>query len=210
VIYRNGKWTNPQTSSFASTGETANPLFSPDGKKLFFNHKEGSSGWSTQYVERTDSGWGTPKNDGLLLSTSSSFPRTGKVYFTDSMKGKIWNRGTYSAQYTPLGYLNRQALDTVINSRFIDYTPYISPDETYLIFSSSRPSSDENMFLYISFRNENGTWSTPQRMNEKMSFSGNARFPSISPDRKYLFFCGDDGNMYWVDIAVVDKMRVKK
>ena len=63
------------------------------------------------------------------------------------------------------------------------------------------------MFLYISFRNADGTWSTPQKMNEKMNFSGNARFPSISPDGKYLFFCGDDGNIYWIDIKVIEKFR---
>jgi Tol biopolymer transport system component len=210
VAYRNGQWTNSQTPSFASMGEIANPLFSPDGKKLFFNRKEGNSGWTTQYVERTDSGWCMPRSDGFLLNTSSSFTRSGTVYFSDAMTGKLWNRGTYSAQYSPNGYLNRQALDTVINSPYIDYTPYISPDETYLMFSSSRPLVDENMFLFISFRNTDGTWSRPQKMNEKMNLSGNARFPTISPDGKYLFFCGDDGNMYWVDIKVIEKMRPQK
>jgi Tol biopolymer transport system component len=205
----NGKWTNPQTPSFASKGDTTNPLFSPDGKRLFFNHKEGGSDWVTQYVERTESGWSGPKSDGFLLKTSSSFTRSGKVYFSDSMTGKPWNSGIYRAEYSAGGYVNRQALGATINSPYIDYTPYISPDEAYLMFSSSRPSVDENMFLYSSFKNKDGTWSAPRKMNEAMNFSGNARFPSISPDEKYLFFCGDDGNIYWVDIGGFHKRDVK-
>ena len=42
-------------------------------------------------------------------------------------------------------------------------------------------------------------------MHDALGYPGNARFPSISPDGKYLFFCGDDRNFYWVDIAAVDK-----
>jgi Tol biopolymer transport system component len=63
------------------------------------------------------------------------------------------------------------------------------------------------MFLFISFKNNDGTWSTPQKMNEKMGFSDPARFPSISPDGKYIFFCGDDGNIYWVNRTIVDQFK---
>jgi Tol biopolymer transport system component len=61
------------------------------------------------------------------------------------------------------------------------------------------------MHLYTSFRSADGAWSAPRKLNDAMNFSGNARFPSISPDGKYLFFCGDDGNFYWVDIRVIEK-----
>jgi Tol biopolymer transport system component len=46
-------------------------------------------------------------------------------------------------------------------------------------------------------------------MNDVLGFTGNARFQSISPDEKYLFFCGDDGNIYWVDISVIEKFRTR-
>ncbi len=31
--------------------------------------------------------------------------------------------------------------------------------------------------------------------------------PLVFPDGKYLFFCGDDGNVYWVDAGVVGALR---
>jgi Tol biopolymer transport system component len=208
VRYEQGGWTKPQPASFASSGKTTNPLFSPDGTKLFFNYTEDvSKGWRIKYVSRNGSGWTTPKDDGFLLNTSSSFTQSGKVYFSDAMAGKPWNRGIFSAQYSGDEYTNIKALDATINSPYIDYTPYISAADDYLFFSSSRPSPDENMFLYISFRNRDETWTTPQKMNDKMGYSDNARFPSLSPDGKYLFFCGDDGNIYWVSAAIIEQFR---
>lgn len=127
------------------------------------------------------------------------------MYFSDEMAGKPWNSGIYSAFFTLRGYRDAVPLGTTVNSSFIDYTPFVSRDESYLLFSSSRPSMHEDMFLYVTFRQKDGTWSSARKLT--MGFSGNARFPSISPDGKYLFFCGDDGNIYWVSIKVVKKSR---
>jgi dipeptidyl aminopeptidase/acylaminoacyl peptidase len=208
VARENGTWTKPQTPPFAAEGMTANPLFSPDGAKLFFDFAESrEKGWRTRYVEKTGSGWSTPRSDGVLLRTSSSFTKSGKVYYSDRLSGKPWDTGIYSARHSAAGYSDAQALDAAFNSPYIDYTPYISPDEAYLMFSSSRPSADERMFLHISFRNSDGTWSPPRKLGGPMGFAGAARFPSISPDGKYLFFCGDDGNFYWADIKVIEKLK---
>ena len=203
----NGIWTKPQTPPFADQAMTANPLFSPDGTKLFFDYTNArEKGWSTRYVTKTDSGWSVPRSDGFLLSTSSSFTNSGKVYFTGGLKGKPWNMGTYSARYSGDGYSSANALDASINTPYIDYTPFISSDESFLMFSSSRPSMEEQMFLQISFRNADGTWPPPRKMNGAIGFVGQARFPSISPDGKYLFFCGDDGNIYWVSSEVIQRL----
>jgi hypothetical protein len=208
IIDNNGKWTEPQIPPFLTIGMTSGCVFSPDGKKLFFNTTENINlGWKTQYVEKTGSGWSDPKSDGFLLKPSASFTKSGSVYFSAEMAGKLWNSGIYRARYSDAGYDNIQALDGTINSPYIDYTPYISPEGDYLMYSSSCPSSNEEMFLFISFRNDNGTWSTPEKKKKKMGFSERARFPSISPDGKHLFFCGDDGNIYWINRTVINRFK---
>ena len=209
IGYQNGKWSQSAAPSFAQKGITANPMFSPDGKKLFFDYRSSLNAvWTTKYVERiNDSTWSAPKNDGFLMNTSSSFTKNGKVYFSDYKKGKIWETGIYSALLTDVGYSNKQILDPVVNSQFIDYTPFISPDEKYLLFSSSRPTVKEDMYLNISFRTNDGKWTTPQKINDAIGFTGNARFPVVSPDGKYLFFCGDDGNFYWVGINAILNLK---
>lgn len=201
-----GQWTSPYTPVFADGGMSANPLFSPDGTRLYFTFRsDGETAWNVYYAERTESGWGPRKSDGDLLNPTSSFTRSGHVYFCDQLAGKPWNRGIYVARLTADGPADATALPPVINSPYIDYTPFVAPDESFLMFSSSRPSSEERMFLVISFRTPEGSWSEPRRMHDALGYPGNARFPSISPDGKYLFFCGDDGNFYWADMAAVDQ-----
>lgn len=202
---QNNKWTKPR-ELLMFAGMASNPMYSPDGNKLFFSYRENSR-WKTMYIERTDTGWGEPKSDGFLLNPTSSFTNSGMVYFTGYMEGKPWNRGIFKAKFTAAAYEEICALDSTINSVYIDYTPFISSDEKYLLFSSSRPSHEENMYIFISYKNSDGSWSFPQKINNMIQFSGNARFPSISPDGKYLFFCGDDGNIYWVDINTIKNVK---
>ena len=199
-----GKWTDPQPPPFARGGNTQSPMFGPDGKKLFFA-VETEKGWATRYVEMTDSGWSDPSSDGILLNCSSSFTRSGGAYFSDKMKTKTWGTGIFSARYSQAGYSDSRPLGDSINvPKAIDYTPFVSPDESFLLFSSNRPhiGDKEDMHICVSFNLGKGVWSEPKRVADIP-----ARFPSLSPDGKVLFFCGDDGNIYWVDAAVIESFR---
>jgi hypothetical protein len=199
-----GKWSDPLPPSFAKDGDTKEPLFSPDGKRLFFDLNAGN-GWVTKYVEKTEAGWSAPRSDGFLLNGSSSFTKSGGVYLSAGMKTRVWNTGIFEARYSTDGYSDVKPLDDTINvPRAIDYTPYVSPDGSFLLFSSNRPliSDKEDMYVHVSFRKSDGTWSTPRKISEIQG-----RFPSLSPDGKYIFFCGDDGNFYWVDKTVIDPIR---
>jgi hypothetical protein len=202
-------WTAPTTPAFAGQGMSSNPLFSPDGgRKLYFAATPDlAKGWKAQVVVRTAAGWTVPKESEFLLKTSSSFTDSGRVYYSDTLAGKPWDQGIYAADYTGTAYENARALPAEINSPYIDYGSFVAPDERFLLLSSSRPSAKEDMYLYVSFRNADGTWTEPRKLNDAIGFNGNARFPSLSPDGKFLFFCGDDGNVYWVRSSVIDSMR---
>jgi Tol biopolymer transport system component len=204
VRFVDGKWSDPQPPSFAGEGDTKAPVFSPDGKKLFFDLNTGGA-WAARYVEKTERGWSAPCGDGFSWNSGSSFAKSGRVYFSAGMKAKIWNTGIYGAGYSEAGYSDVEPLDEAINvPGAIDYTPYISSDESFLLFSSNRPliGDKEDMHIHISFRKGEGTWSTPVKICDI-----EARFPSISPDGKYIFFCGDDGNIYWVDVKIIEPLK---
>jgi hypothetical protein len=209
--YSAGAWTDPAIPSFSIEWVVPHVLFSPDGQKLFFEYRENinSNDWHINYVVRTDTGWSEPKNDGFLFQLSSSFTTTGKVYYSDEMANMPWGNGIYAAEYTAAGLSNIQALAEEINAtNIINYGSYISSDESFLLFSSNRPVTgeyDSNLHIYISF-NDNGTWSTPQNIHSAIHFTGKARLPFISPDGKYLFFCGDDNNYYWVNINALNSL----
>jgi hypothetical protein len=197
-------WTRPRPAPFAPSSSAQSPLFSPDGRRLHFTVR-GEKGWATKFVEKLASGWSAPAAGRAPLDCSSSFTRTGRVYLSSEMKTKTWGTGIFSARMTQDGYDDLAPLDSTINvPHAIDYTPWISPDESFLLFSSNRPhvGDREDMHVFVSFRAADGTWSAPRRVSDIP-----ARFPSLSPDGRYLFFCGDDGNFYWADVRLIDTLR---
>jgi hypothetical protein len=199
-----GRWTKPQPPPFAGPGSSQLPMFAPGGRRLYFRIDDGKE-WTAVFVEKLASGWSAPRTSGALFECGSSFTRSGRVYFSSAMKTKTWSTGIFSARLSANGYADIAPLDSTINvPNAIDYTPWVSPDESFLLFSSNRPlvGDTEDMHVHVSFRAAEGTWSTPRRVSDIRG-----RFPSVSPDGRYLFFCGDDGNFYWVDARIIDALR---
>jgi Tol biopolymer transport system component len=93
-----------------------------------------------------------------------------------------------------------------INSEFSDFAPFISLDESFLIFSSTgRP---EGSGLYISFRKDDGTWTRAVYMGE--TFGSGVLLTTMSPDGKYLFFTGRrEGRkgVFWVDAKIIEHFK---
>jgi hypothetical protein len=103
-----------------------------------------------------------------------------------------------------------------INTIGYEDGPYISPDEDYLIFESTRPEGIEGSHdLYITFKDNAGAWKTPINMGPKINSAGMERFPRVSPDGKYLFFASNRDqsqgkvgfDIYWIDAKVIQELR---
>jgi len=107
-------------------------------------------------------------------------------------------------------------LGPVVNSGAYTAHPFIAPDESYLIWDSKREDGFGDSDLYISFRQEDGTWSSAVNMGDKVNSDKWDAYASVTPDGKYILFNReineDDRNVdiYWVDAKVIETLRPKK
>ncbi|MFC1493002.1 ankyrin repeat domain-containing protein [candidate division KSB1 bacterium] len=204
-----GKWLLPRSAPIWEKYGATNPVFSSDGKKLYFHSgqtmddekkKRDSDIW---YVEKTSEGWSDPVNMGPQINSESnetfrSFTENGTIYF-------ISDYDIYRSEFINGEYQTRVRLSEPLNSDSPEISVCVAPDESFLIFESMRPGGEEELMLWICFREQDGTWSDPVSMGSDINGDG-ARFPGLSPDGKYFFF-SKNFDIYWVDARIIEELR---
>lgn len=100
-------------------------------------------------------------------------------------------------------------LGPVVNSKWPDYAPVISADESLMIFTSRRPNTtggdkDPNDDLYYEdlylTRWSAGGWTKPQNMGDHINDKGHDASIALSPDGKILFIYADKHKRSYSDI----------
>jgi len=221
----NSHWQPPKTAPFSEEFKNQNPFLSVDGKRLFFKsfrpidadvYRNGAF-WVS---ERTLEGWSIPKPLGPYVNTGSmgqqiSESMNRNLYYAcgrPSGKG-LWD--IYRVRYASGQYTEPENLGDSINTKSYDGSPYISPDERYLIFSSmdedggSRPDGHGGSDLYVSFKDEHGDWAKAINMGPVINSKEHEDYPIVSPDGKHLFFIRN-GDVYWVDAKVIEDLKPKE
>ena len=96
-----------------------------------------------------------------------------------------------------------------INSEYPDFSPVLSADERTLIYTSRRNTStggertpDGQYFedVVISYKDENGKWSSPKPISTYINSNGHEGSVNLSPDGQTLIVYRDDqgdGNIYF-------------
>lgn len=96
-----------------------------------------------------------------------------------------------------------------INSSYPDYSPVLSADEATLIYTTRRNTStggdktpDGQYFedIVVSYKNENGIWSSPKSIGQFVNTNGHEASINLSPDGQTLIVYRDDGgngNVYF-------------
>lgn len=216
IIHRVGdRWTTPEVSPYSSM-----PFFSTDGKRIYFT--DSVNGIS--FVEKQGNLWGEPKKLGLVTRfpelKNAFFPSltsNGTIYFMGYADG-LWNNlGIYRAELINGEYSKPELLPSSINAPggMRNWAPFIAPDESYLIFCSTRGLSKYDQGdLFVSFRKTDGSWMDPINMGEPINTSQMERFSSLSPDGKYLFFTRDVlpdyyEDVFWVSAKIIDRLKEK-
>jgi hypothetical protein len=83
-----------------------------------------------------------------------------------------------------------QPLPVVINADSGASNLFVDPDEKYVVFAAARPegSAAGTLDLYISWRNDEGDWTTPRNVGPDVNTTGTEFCPFVSRDGRFLFF----------------------
>lgn len=176
------------------------------------------------YIERTDSGWSKMK------TLSSMFGREdwGIMRLTASAKNTYVFDDYKSNDVIRISTLKdgkRQEpklLGEEINTGKWTAHPLIAPDESYLIWDSEREGGYGETDIYISFKQQDGSWGTATNMGEEINTAIDENSASLTADGKYMFFwraeekVNEDGSAYWessrhwIDAKIIENLRSKQ
>ncbi len=199
----NGVWGETEFKNISFNGSSGEGFFSPDGNKIFFSSDstmliadDGKKKMDIWYVEKNGQGWSNPVTVGSPVNTENHEQQPtvtidSKLYFLGHYEGGQNNYGIYRSEFIDGKYGQPELLPENINSEHIDWTPFIAPDESFLLFSSFRPGGFGSGDIYVSFRDENDNWLDPVNLGPEINKGDNERYPYVSPDGKYLFFITD-------------------
>ncbi len=217
----NGVWSRPQVAPFSGNYRDGQPGFSPDGSRLYFSSlrpvsEDDDTGDANIWYVEIEEKDGTEKSEPVCLDSIVNtedqewFPSVAKnrnIYYGLLRKNSATSWDIYCSKFVNGVYSVPEKLSNAVNGDYFDGTPYINPDERFIIFFSERPNGrfDEGK-LFISYRDSDGSWTDAKPLNDRINASV-SRFPNISPDGKYFFFTSlknDSEDIYWVDAGIIE------
>ncbi len=207
-----GFWTQPAVPSFAQHDDS--PVFSPDGNRLYFLRR-GSVKENIFFVERTAEGWSAPAilpgaiNSLRQIHWQFSIADNGDLYFAGGEGPSDEKQDIYRAELVDGQYSVVTKLEGTVNSDLLEHSPYIARDGSYLLFSRANGELSD-VDLYVSFRQEDGSWGQAIRFRDPINAGGYDHCPRVSVDGKYLFFVSTRrgrSEPYWVDAGVIEELR---
>lgn len=215
-----GSWSTPKTASFSGTYPDYDPIFSPDGSRLYFSSRRPVSGQNLSRIWYIDEPIDNTSEPELLLSATeeteqfySSITSEGVVYFNSWTTGNI-----YQAQPTDSAYQVEEVAEPLNGSYYDQGDPYVSPKGDYMIFRGYREDALGRGDLYISFRKE-GNWTAPVNLGSPINTTAHETCPSITMDGKMFVFASSQQdssqnnynngelNIYYMSTDFIERFR---
>jgi len=216
----NGKWTEPKVIISHDKYSFNDPFLSPDEKRLYYISdrpiaKTGpSKDYDIWYSEKKGNGWSDPINAGNEINSDGneyyiSFNKAGAMYFGTN-KANMMDRNhdfdIYKSDDINGEFQPAIKLSDAINTNNYEADVFIDPDESYIIFCAKRKSGYGRGDLYISFKNDDGSWTNSVNMGSKINTQGHELCPFVTKDKKYFFYTSNK-DIYWVSTEIINEIK---
>lgn len=157
-----GGWTNPKPIGFTKDYIDRDFTFSPDGNILYFGSNRPIKSGSKTRMDLNE-------------------------FYSERITGNSWGEPLSIGEN--VNSINTENYPSVDKGKNNDWDSYISPDGSYLIFSSQdRSDSFGRQDLYISFNDKNGNWIKAVNMGSKVNSLYDEICPYVTSEGRILFF----------------------
>lgn len=99
-----------------------------------------------------------------------------QLYFHSNREGGFGKEDIYISKKDGNTWSEPKNMGGVINSYYIDATPFITEDGNMLIFSSDRPGGEGGLDIWVSIKT-NGEWTKPFNLGERVNTRYNEKYP---------------------------------
>lgn len=192
-----GRWQKPKVAPFSGRWADGDVFLTADEQRIYFISNRPPAGDVARHdteiwtVVRDGSGWGTPRPVAELSSPGDEWyptlTRDGTIYFGSDRPGGHGGCDIWRARRVGDGFGPPENLGAPLNTAEQEVEPYVSPDETFIIFSGKRAGSQGAYDLFLTW-NCRGEWTTPQPLGAGVNSAGWDFGPRLTPDGRTFFF----------------------
>ncbi|MCF6240156.1 MAG: hypothetical protein L3J74_02275, partial [Bacteroidales bacterium] len=166
---------------------------SPDGNQIFIYSSEDAGTILVSYL--TGDEWSVPEPLGANINTKyrethASMSADGKyLYFTSDRPGGFGGLDIYVSKKQKNDTWGKAVnLGQAINTEFDEEGPFIHHDGISLYFSSKGHETMGGFDIFISKKNEFGTWTMPENLGYPINTVDDDVFITLTPDGKRAYF----------------------
>lgn len=171
------------------------PVLTADEQLMFFTRRmEMEEDFYTS--EKENDKWGKAQALGPPVSTEeyregsiSISPDGNTIFFAANYSDRArdnWN--IYSSQWDGEEWLEPESLGDLINTEYYESQPSISATGKELYFISRRPGGKGGNDIWMSYLQEDCTWSEPVNLGKNINTSQSEQVPYIHADGQTLYF----------------------
>ncbi len=202
-------WSKPEIAPFSGQWPDQQPAISPDGSfVVFVSGRPIAAGDAARpagnlwRVDRRGESWGEPvhlpatvNRDGSTWAPSVT--GDGSIYFIERENPKapfrLWRAqargGSYEAA-VPVSFGDPATQDV---------DPAVAPDESFIVFGSMKPGTDQHERLFIAFREPAGAaaagggvrWGKPVDLGDAVNGPDDTNEARLGPGARTLYFSSD-------------------